>query len=682
LYYWLVATSLGGVPHRAAGDLAELNPHANIGEPLNPGNKNRVLHDMEEERWPYSGTTLFIHLARALSTILAMGTLWAIYRLGRVTFADRPGMALTMMGLVAFTPQFLYLSSTVSNDNLVILIASWVLVLLAAWLRLPHLPTWGQVSVMGALLGAAVLAKLSGVLLWPLVGGVLLWLAWRSRDMRWLAVAGLLCFAIALAICGWWFARNQLLYGDVTASQILAAALGGERQALPSSLRGILAEFRGFRYSLWGLFGWFNILAPDAFYRFVDAMTAAGLLGFGLFVVRSLPRQRRSTRAIIVMLLAWLGVVAAGVLRWAVLISSQGRLAFPALAPAALFLVVGWAELVPRRLHRAVGILGVAGWATWAALCPALVLRPAYALPERVETMAELPLDLSYLRVSYAGCCELVGYVAPGQPVHQGEWVPLTLVWRVLEPTDRDYSLFVHARTPDGKLAGQLDTYPGNGMYPTSQWRQGEIIVDPVDVPISWEAEPPALVRFHVGLYDTTTMQGLPASSPEAAPIETVVAGEVALLPFQWPAPPPGSVTAAVLGQRIRLSVDELPEKVLHPGGALTVTLHWQALSPITEDYTGFVHLVDAGGRRISQDDHAPLEGNFPTRLWPEGTVVEDDFLLPLPATLEDGRYELLAGLYRPGSGERLPAISPLTGQRWQDDLVYLGSVVIARKRP
>jgi 4-amino-4-deoxy-L-arabinose transferase-like glycosyltransferase len=676
LYYWLVATSLGRLPHRTAENLAVLNPHANIGDPLRPGNKNRVLHDMEQERWPYEGTTLFVHLARALSSILAAGTLWAIYRLGRIAFPDRPGVALGMMALVAFTPQVLYLSSSVSNDNLVILIASWVLVLLAAFLRLPRLPALGQVGMMGVLLGLAVLAKLSGVLLWPLVAGVMLWLAWRGRDVCGLAKAGLLCFAVALAICGWWFVRNQLLYGDITASQALAAALGGPRQDLSSSLGGILGEFRGFRYSLWALFGWFNILAPDSFYLIVDAMTVVGVLGFGLFVIRSLPHYPRPTRDIILMLFVWLCLIAAGVLRWAVLISSQGRLAFPALATAALFLVIGWAELIPRRLRGAAGVGGMAAWAIWAALCPGLIIRPAYALPERMETLAGLPPDVSYLWVRYSDCCDLVGCVSPDSPVHQGDWAPLTLVWRVLEPTNRNYSLFVHARTPDGELVGQLDTYPGNGMYPTSQWRSGEIIVDTVAVPISWRAEPPALVRFHVGLYDLGTMQGLPALSSEGVVVGAVVAGEGALIPFQWPSPQPDSAAATVLGQKIRLSVVEQTIPVLHPGDTITVTLRWQALARIDEDYTGFIHLVSPQAQDVAQDDHLPLDGRFPTRLWDRGTVVDDCYRIELPQGLTKGVYELWGGLYDE-SGQRLPAVSQMTGERWTDDLVLIGTLVV-----
>ena len=678
LYYWLAAISVGRVPHDQADELAELNPHANVGEPLRPDNKNRVLHDPERELWPYQGTALFVHLLRAFSTLMAVGTLSAIYFLGRITFPDRAGIALGMMGLVAFTPQFIFLSSSVSNDNAVILLSSWVLVLLAIWLRASQLPGWLQLGTMGGLLGLAVLAKLSGLLLWPLAAAVIALSAWRSKNFGWLPRAGLVVFGMALILCGWWFVRNQQLYGDLTGSSALVGVLGGPRRDLPSSLGGALAEFRGFRYSLWAIFGWFNIVAPQLLYWIVDALVMVGVVGFCVFLLRSLRRHPRFTRDIVLMLLVWLAFIIAGVLYWAVLISSQGRLAYPALGAIALILVVGWAELVPSRMHRPVGIVGLAAWGACALLCGALVLKPAYALPERIGSLNELESVPSDLHVYYHDCCELVGYIPPEQPAHPGDWVPLTLVWQVTAPVDRNYSIFAHARTADAQLAGQLDTYHGNGMYPTTLWRPGEIIADTIYVPIYLETETPSMIQFCVGIYDRATMEDLPAFSAEAARMESVIAGEAALIPVQWPEFEPDGATDTVFEQQIQLTSAELPQQTVHPGGMVTVTLQWHALEQITEDYTGFIHLIDLSGRVVAWDDHPPMGGRFPTRLWPEGTVLSDPFHLDLPADLAEGSYELWGGLDHPDSVRRLEAIRQSTGERWKDDLVHIGTLVVA----
>jgi hypothetical protein len=57
--------------------------------------------------------------------------------------------------------------------------------------------------------------------------------------------------------------------------------------------------------------------------------------------------------------------------------------------------------------------------------------------------------------------------------------------------------------------------------------------------------------------------------------------------------------------------------------------------------------------------------------------VVSDAYRLELPADLAEGTYELWAGFYQPASGQRLQAVAQQTGERWKDDLVFLGTLVV-----
>jgi 4-amino-4-deoxy-L-arabinose transferase-like glycosyltransferase len=684
LYYWIAAKLLGWMPHESAISLAELNPYASVGDPQRPDNKNRVLHDLELERWPYRGGVMFAHLVRGLSTLMAAGTLGAIYCLGRMVFPEREGLSLGMVGLVAFTPQFLFLSASINNDNLVILIASWVLVLLTRLLRSSRLPGWLSLLGLGILLGLAVLAKYSGLLLWPLSALTICWLAWREKRPGWLIQAGLLVLGVALAFCGWWFARNYRLYGELSGIGTHLAIMGTRRR-LPS-LANVGREFNGFRYSFWALFGWFNILVPDPFYWIVDGLTALGIAGGSLFWIRSMRRLSGWVRRVLAMQVVWLALVLAAVVLWTIRTpASQGRLLYPALAAIALFLVLGWAELIPRRLRWPTGVVALVAWVGWAMLCPFLFISPAYALPERVDSLEQLATEYSPLQVRYGTCCELVGYQVSGAPgddqvVYPGERIPLTLVWRAIQTPEQDHALFVHAMVGGGQLAGQLDTYHGGGMYPTGQWRPGEIIVDTVHVPLSWQAEGPALVRFNVGLHqEAGRPERLPAFTPDGQEVETVFAGEIALEPFVWPEPRPGPYPDAVFGGQIRLVGAELSQVTVHPGDRVTITLWWEALAGIAEDYTGFVHLVNPAKGDVAQDDHIPLDGRYPTRLWRLGTVVADPYQIQLPMDLDGGTYDLVGGFYRSGTGERLQAVSRETGERWEHDLVRLGEIVVAK---
>ena len=82
---------------------------------------------------------------------------------------------------------------------------------------------------------------------------------------------------------------------------------------------------------------------------------------------------------------------------------------------------------------------------------------------------------------------------------------------------------------------------------------------------------------------------------------------------------------------------------------------------PLTDDYVVFVHAVDAGGRRVWNDDHPPQPA---TREWTPGRVIE--YLRPVlvPRTSAPGDVHLEMGLYSPSTGERLPLDAPAAGRR------------------
>jgi hypothetical protein len=88
-----------------------------------------------------------------------------------------------------------------------------------------------------------------------------------------------------------------------------------------------------------------------------------------------------------------------------------------------------------------------------------------------------------------------------------------------------------------------------------------------------------------------------------------------------------------------------------------TLTLYWQALSPMADDYKVFVHLVGPDGTIASQDDAPPGGLFYPTSAWLPGETVVSSYTLSVPAGVLPGEYRLLVGLYRPVGGERLPAV-------------------------
>lgn len=97
---------------------------------------------------------------------------------------------------------------------------------------------------------------------------------------------------------------------------------------------------------------------------------------------------------------------------------------------------------------------------------------------------------------------------------------------------------------------------------------------------------------------------------------------------------------------------------VTEAGQDLAVTLHWQALSPIPQNYNVFVHLVNAEGQLITQHDGEPWwELPLPTSTWQPGETLRDRHVLALPPDLPPGTYRLQVGVYYWENLERLPVL-------------------------
>lgn len=96
-------------------------------------------------------------------------------------------------------------------------------------------------------------------------------------------------------------------------------------------------------------------------------------------------------------------------------------------------------------------------------------------------------------------------------------------------------------------------------------------------------------------------------------------------------------------------------------GRPLTVTLYWQALDRISASYTVFNHLRTPAptATLLSQHDGLPQGRLAPTTCWFPGEVVTDRHPLEIPIDTAPGTYELVTGLYRYDTGERLEARGP-----------------------
>ncbi len=183
-----------------AGDWAgsvRYNPHAAVGNAASFGNRNYLVHGAWD-RWPWHGIALAAHATRLLSIVLGAVTVVFTYLIARRLAPRWELVAGLAAALVAFNPQFLFLTASVSNDNLVTAIGAvgvWLCLRTAAGGMRPPLRA---LLALGVVVGLAALAKLSGLLLCGLALTALAISGWRLRSWRiWLGGSALVLLVAA-----------------------------------------------------------------------------------------------------------------------------------------------------------------------------------------------------------------------------------------------------------------------------------------------------------------------------------------------------------------------------------------------------------------------------------------------------------------------------------------------------
>ena len=123
---------------------------------------------------------------------------------------------------------------------------------------------------------------------------------------------------------------------------------------------------------------------------------------------------------------------------------------------------------------------------------------------------------------------------------------------------------------------------------------------------------------------------------------------------------------------KIALLDIEVPDNQLQPGGQFPVTLTWQALAPIEQNYTVFVQILDDRDRIVGQVDAWPRQGTHPTGQWATGEIVHDPYMIQLQGNLPPGQYRLQVGWYLLATLHRLPVLDD-SGTPIDDKVVVPG---------
>ncbi len=671
LYYALAAGLTFWIDDGEWDDVFWYNPHTSIGDPLRPDNKNITIHP-PDTLWPWRNHILAAYLIRLLSIVMASITIIAAYHIALSLFRGNRLLAAGAMAITAFNPMFIFISASINNDNAVIMfitLALWVMVR-ALDEPLSDKSTFRLPIVLGILIGLGALSKLYAFGVLPLAGLLFIWLAYKAAPTypkmtmlltpalwRTVILQSVILAVVFTIVAGWFYIRNAILYdGDFFALQVMRHT-AGQREEIPT-LATIQAEFEGFRIAYWALFGGVNILADTWIYPILDwvsLVAAIGVLAFVIQLIRTKFSSQFYSIPSFFLLMTWYLVMIAGFIVWNLTQpAGQGRLMYPAIAAISAFGILGLTWWTPTSVKPLIVGMCAAGLFLFSLIAPFRYIAPAYASPPLLS-QADLPPSLQPVDFIYDGKIRLVGYQIHADTIRPAEKLPITLYWEVITPTEINYSLFIHLLGRQRQVIGQLDTYPGGGKWPTTLLKSGDVLADRYVIPIKPEAEfdhAPSQIQIAAGIYDLNEpgLPGKPTTNAAGELVEPII-GTAKLVPWEWPKPP---ATASInFFDKVTLLSHEINDN------QNTVTFNWQVNQPFETDYTIFIQAWHTETNAyVYGFDGPPVENAYPTSLWEPGETIVDAHPLDL-SQLPPGEYYLLAGLYNPGTGERLPAFGP-----------------------
>ncbi len=655
-------------------------------------NKNQYLHG-ESESFPWYGEALAAHLARMVNVLLGAGVVWLTWGIGRAVWPEKPALALGACALVAFNPMFVYMAGAMNNDVVAALSGSAVTLACVRLLRDEQglSRRWG--ILLGGLFGLALMSKFHLVAMVVPIGAVVTWKAFYSQTpiqirqnrfkyqlLLWLEV-NLYIALLALLIAGWWFVRNQLLYGEPTGFEKVTEIWGVRDPTDVNTWGTAVFELSYAWTSLWGRFGYGQIPLPQPIYTALAWFVGLGLAGLLHPVVRFLGRKQEpeankqtffQVGIPVLFLLMNVGLFFAVLFSYLLVSPAgpMGRFFFPALPSLALLTFYGWAQwlewlkLSAQSIQRAALLLN-AGMLLLTVVALFGYLAPAYARPETfaAETAVPNPTNAQFdTLVNLRGYTITPTTLSAGQPLH------LQLYWEVTGKPPGDYLLFVHVLDQFGNIIVQRDTHPGLGNFPSSLWQPGDRFIEDISLYLPETAYAPTQATVKIGYYalDGSYRLGITAADG------TGLGDALTLAPVEV-VPLPGPFTNVLqqnFNHELLLAGYEYSQRAARPGEMLAVTLYWRTLQPPTADYTVQVQLRGENGAPWEIWETADTQP-----AWSVGQISQDTHNFLLPSNLPPGSYIIHVALIDAVTGQAQNIVAE--DGHWIDDELLLAPIKV-----
>lgn len=263
--------------------------------------------------------------------------------------------------------------------------------------------------------------------------------------------------------------------------------------------------------------------------------------------------------------------------------------------------------------------------------------------------------DYEPLHAAFGDGLVLLGYQPGSADVVQGRFASFTLYWQPEHAVTQDVTERVALVDRAGRTVAQIEGPPVAGWFPSSQWAPGQVLADPLAILVPPKTPPgDYVVRVSLLAPDGRV---LPVSGAQDGwDVERI---RVRARERQFRAGRISHPLDVTFGDKVRLlGYDVTQPKSGRSPSEVKLTLYWQAIQEMDENYTVFRHLVGPDGALAGQQDGWPRGGDYPTSFWMRGEVVKDECTIVFATEAGPGAYRIEFGLYDAATMTRLAAVA------------------------
>ncbi len=200
--------------------------------------------------------------------------------------------------------------------------------------------------------------------------------------------------------------------------------------------------------------------------------------------------------------------------------------------------------------------------------------------------------------------------------------------------------------TKDAVWASASQPLPGDGWPPGQVRDLAVVLALPAGTPAGAYT-----LQFELLKPDGTSVDHEPAQLSFFAPV--IGPAHLGMLTLAQPmiGPPPGDKPAQTDFGPFQLAALQAAAPI-RQGDFMPINLWWLPRTPVTQDLTVSVKVLDARGQVWAQHDGQPREGYNPTSTWQPGRLERDVQMVLLTGGIPPGDYDLAISWYDAASGQ------------------------------